>query len=406
MLSEHLQEQLRQFEPLILPLSAEEATRILSRFGNVACDVRCADPNDEERVIAEIGSLLLKAQEIEPAPLLRVFITVVYEALAQKDIRPALVALAEFLGTHTKTRIVIHAGQPSIDWPGIRDFAKQLRETLARPRDVDIQLMGPFAEYAESELEDLFNLGVRIQFAAGWTNGCPPDQFLMVDTKTLRAFSEFGFRTAVHWYAQANNIADFHECIPDILVANYNSGFALPLASENPYYKFGPGYPGLPAAVDYCRLLVLDYQKHPYFDDVLSPLSLLALLVKTGGWHPSLNISTVVQFVVNREGAIGVYRTSPALAMPWMSLSELLAKQPDVLKSSFLELVHENWAWENVPYCQKCRWKHICGGLGAPAESGLSTRVLDTMCEHRKLFLEHFAKARSGDHVIGAPLTT
>jgi hypothetical protein len=206
----------------------------------------------------------------------------------------------------------------------------------------------------------------------------------------------------IEWYVHAGNLTEFEERIPDLLLESFSSGFSLPLVSANPYYQFAPGFPALPEASQYCQLLVRNYKQYPYYDDVLSPLNGLALLIKEGGWQYDLNVPTAVQAVVDAEGRVGLYRQSPALALPWTSVSELAAVPLAEMRGRFLQFVADDWQWDKNPYCRGCHWRHVCGGLDAFGASPASTAELDTICGHRKLFLEHFAVIRAADCVVEA----
>jgi hypothetical protein len=395
---ESIKPRLHQFEPVFLSVRESEILRVLEKSARVVCNVVPNGAVDEEQIIKQVDSFLSKAWDSDRQPPVWLSIHLFHEALVLDGICRALVTLAEFLGP-TKTKIIIHLAQPSADWSAIQALAKSLRETFDRSREIaGIELIAPFGEFHSAEMEALFNVGVRVRFAAGWTKGCPPDQFSPVNAGVLRSFSELGFRTPIEWYVHTGNMQAFEEQIPQLLIDNYASGFSLPLVSQNPYYQFGSGFPELPDAVDYCQLLARSYKQYPYYDDVFSPLTDLSLLVKEGGWHSKMNISTGINFILDAEGRVGLYRQSPALAKTWTNVSEVATTSLDILRNRFLEFTGNVWQWEKVPYCHECGWRYICGGLDA---SALPDKDMDTMCGHRKLFLEHFALLRAPDYVIG-----
>ena len=399
---ETLKSRLQKFEPIILPAGQQGTLRVLEKTARVACDIIPGDQTDEEQIISEIDSFLSKSRDSDQQQLIRLSIHLLREAIALDGVCRALATLAEFLGTAAKTKIVIHLNQPSADWSAIQSLAKSLRENPGRSKDAYVELIAPFGEFREAEMEALFDLGVRIRFAAGWIKGCPLDQVPPINLKVLRSLSELGFRTPIEWYVHAGNIEAFEEQIPNLLVDNFSSGFSLPLISRNPYYKFGPGFPSLPDAVKYCQLLTRSYKQYPYYDDIFSPLTDLALLVGKGGWHSKLNIPASVNFILDAEGHVSLYKQSPALALVWTTVSEVIATPLDTLRDRFLRFAGDAWQWEKVPYCRTCDWRYVCGGLDASANNCLASEDLDTMCGHRKLFLEHFATLRVPDHVIGA----
>jgi hypothetical protein len=263
-----------------------------------------------------------------------------------------------------------------------------------------LTLVAPFGEYREAEMEALFNLGVRLKYTSGWIQGCSANQIPAIDADVLRNLSEFGFRVPIDWYVHENNIQTFEAKIQNLLIANFSAGFSLPLVSQNPYYRFEPGFPNLPDALAYCQLLMQTYKEYPYYDDVFYPLNVLAMLVKEGGWIPRLNIPTAINFILDEKGHIGIFRQSPALSHSWSNISEMAATPLDELRNRFLQFSNDAWKWENIPFCRECCWRHVCGGLDLNSV-GLSHGKLDAMCGYRKLFLEHFATLRAPDYVVG-----
>ena len=398
---ETLKSRLQKFEPIFLPADQQGTLRVIEKSARVACDIIPSDQTDEGQIIAQVDSILSKSWDSDQQPPVKLSIHLPHEAIALDGVCRALVALAEFLGPIARSQIIIHLDQPSTDWSAIRSLAKSLRESLSRPKEVSILLIAPFGEFHETEMEALFDLGVRIRFAAGWIKGCPPDQVPPINTGVLRSFSELGFRTPIEWYVHKGNIQAFEEQIPNLLVTNYSSGFSLPLISRNPYYKFGTGFPSLPDALEYCQLLTRSYKQYPYYDDVLSPLDDLALLIKEGGWHSKLNIPVSVHLVLDAEGRIGLYKQSAALALAWTTVSEVIATSVETLRDHFLQLTGDAWRWEKIPYCCECCWRYACGGLDPSLDHDPPDKDLDTMCGYRKLFLGHFVTLRAPDHVIG-----
>ncbi len=217
----------------------------------------------------------------------------------------------------------------------------------------------------------------------------------------LNGFSRAGFRTCIEWYVHAGNFWAFEEQIPKLLIANYSSGFSLPLISRNPYYKFGAGYPALPHTVEYCQFLTRIYGQYPYYDDVFAPLNDLSFLIAEGIGQSKLNVPSEMHLIVNEKGEIGTYRHSAALAAPWASISGVLDLSPDMLRESFIHAVAGEKRHKFVPYCDNCEWKYICCGLDEASAKSLTKPEMDTLCGHRKLFLRHFATLRESNCLIG-----
>jgi hypothetical protein len=399
---ETLKSRLQKFDPLILSTGQQGTLRVLEKSARVVCDIAPDGSTDEEQIITQVDSILSKARDLDQQPPVWLSIHLLHEAIAFDGVCRALIALTEFLGPTVKTQIVIHLDQPFTDWSVIQSLTKSLLESSGRAKEAYIELIAPFGEFREAEMEALFDLGVRIRFAAGWTKGCAPDQVPTVNTGVLRSLSELGFRTTIEWYVHAGNIQAFEQQIPNLLVDNHCSGFSLPLVSQNPYYRFGPGFPALPDALEYCQLLTRSYKQYPYYDDVFSPLTDLALLIRNGGWDSKLNTPTAIHLLLDREGRVGLFKQSAALAQAWTTVSEVITTRLDTLRDRFLEFAGNAQQWEKIPYCRECEWRYICGGLDASSNCSPPQNDLDTMCGHRKLFLEHFATLRAPDHVIGS----
>lgn len=398
---ENFKSRLQRFEPIYLSNGEQGVLRILEKSARTVCDVALNGSAHEEQ-ISEVESFLLNAGDSNSnrqSPI-KLSIHLVHEAVGLEDTARALAALVKFLETNVSARIIIHSNQSVFDYAPILSLAKSLRGNSSFPKEVGIQLVAPFGEYREAEMESLFNLGVRLKYASGWIQGCPADQIPAIDAGVLRSLSEFGFRVPIEWYVHENNLQVFEAKIQNLLIANFSAGFSLPLVSQNPYYRFEPDFPNLPDALAYCQLLMQTYKEYPYYDDVFHPLNVLALLVKEGGWVPRLNIPAMIHFILDEKGDIGIFRQSPALKHRWSSISEMAATPLDELRNRFLQFASDAWKWENVPYCRECCWRHICGGLD-PNSMRLSHDKLDTMCGYRKLFLEHFATLRAPDRIFG-----
>jgi hypothetical protein len=373
--------------------------RVLDKAALVACDIS-PSAADEERVTGELESLLTRAAESASQPAVRISIDVVRDALELEDVAPALIELSEFLAPIRFAQISIHFDALPDGWSSTLSRLKQVRESLRTPREVEIQLIGPFSVASQREMELMFEIGARVRFAAGWTHGDDHHGSLDVHSQALRAYSEFGFRAPVVWYVHADNLSACEESLSPLLIANYCSGFSLPLVSVNPFYRFEPGFPRLPAAADYCQLLIRCYGKYPYYDDVLSPLTELALLVREGGWQSEWNVSTALRFSIDAQGVIGMYRQAPSLAQPWTTISEIANLSREALRQKLFAALAQAWTWERNDFCRRCRWRHVCGGLDGFSQRELAESELDTMCGYRKLFLEHFASIRTADCIV------
>jgi hypothetical protein len=396
---EGFRHRLRHLEPILLPGEKEGVLRVLDRSGLAAFDVAFDGSGVEEVEIHKIESVLSEARGLrfDEGPPARVTIHLVHEAIELQHAASGVAALSEFLGPNVFTTIIIHTNQSVFDYSPVCCFVKALRVNFNVAERVGIQLVAPFGEYREAEMQMLFDLGVRIRYAAGWIS---PEQIAIIDPNVLRGLSEFGFRVPILWYVHENNIESFESSIQNLLITNFSSGFSLPLICQNPYYQFEPGFPNLPDAVSYCELLTRMYQNYPHFDDIFQPLSFIALLARNGGWISQFNIPSLLHLIVDKNGELGLFRHSPALAERWCAISDVQQGPPAQLREQFLHFAASSWNWEKNVYCRECHWRHVCGGLDPESNFKLDRDKLDTLCGYRKLFFEHFANLRAPNRVV------
>jgi hypothetical protein len=392
-----LRERLTQFDPIFLPDIQERKLRIVEKTGRWAGDVLSADLMNQEKVASQILDICDKNEAGRPISF-DFFIHLKYESVLIRDIDRCLVALvALFQSYKANIRIIIHSKYSEGSWHGVQTLIKSFYSAMNQTNGAGFRLVAPFGEFNESEMATLFDLGVRIRFAAGWGIGGPSDGVYPINANALRAFSEFGFQAVINWYTHDGNLLAFEEQIENLMAANCNSGFSLPLVSQNPYYRFEPNFPSLPDMLEYCDLLARMYKQYPYYDDTFSPLSDLAVLVKNGGWNTKLSVPRTINMMIDEDGGATVYRQSPAMAIHWSTLDNILKTPLANLKEGFFEFINNIWQWENVPYCKECRWRYICGGLDPLKDHNPQSKDLDAMCGHRKLFLEHFMIMRAPD---------
>lgn len=327
-------------------------------------------------------------------PMTKVTIRVLHEALGLPGLQSALVNIYRCFGRTARCRAVIHSDTPITNWMENRNLVSYLRNNFTEHKRFGLQIVAPSFEVSEDELEEMFALGVAIRIASGWvrqSDGChAPD----IDLGAVRKLAERGFRSVVDWYVHGNNIHTLQQNAESILEAGMYSGFSLPLVSESPYYEFRAGFPDLPSAHDYCQLLVAFYQKYPHFDEVMAPLSELALNVGQGGWNTEFHCHSRINIFVKESGEIGFYRHSPALGQAWTSVDLAASLSNDELRKSLFDFVKETSEWERYAYCRDCRWRWICGGIGVESQSSLAEKHLDAMCMYRKVFIEYFAGER------------
>lgn len=378
--------------------------RVLEKSGRIACDIAAECALDEDDVQSQIGALVSKALDSGQEPHVRLVIQLVHQATERDGICKAVSNLCNMLGPEFQPIIQLHFDSDVENWGNIKKMIKKLRESSARPNETHIELLAPLATYPQEQAEALFELGLRLRFVSGWTRSCPSNPPLAIQIKAMRQFSEIGFRIPVEWYVHAGNMADFEEQIPELLANNYCSGFSLPLVSENPYYQFKMDSPEMPEAMEYCQFLVRNYRLYPFYDDVFSPLNILALRIRDGGWNSKLGLPAELRTLIDEQGVIGLHHQCGALARQWATAADVAATPLDVLERQFRQFASNAWQWEKNPFCAGCSWRHVCGGIDA-MDGESSKKDLATRCAHRKLFLEHFSELRAPAQVFGAPQT-
>lgn len=395
---ENLKSHLQELEAVILSSPQNESLRVLERTARIVCDISQESPISEDE-FARLQTALSPSLDPE-IRLPRIKVHLPYEAITISSVSRALVALAEVFGPAARPQIIIYSGHPLSNLLPVLRLGGTLREMLQQPNNVAISLVAPFAECNEAEMPQLFDLGVRVNFAAGWTPNFAINEIPPLDKKVLRSFAEFGYRASITWYVHAGNIDAFEEQIPDLLTDNFNSGFSLPLVSQNPYYQFKPGFPALPDALEYCQLLARCYDQYPYYDDIFFPLNDLAMLIREGSWQSNFKIPSTINFAIDAEGRIALFRQSPALAAQWSTVLEIADTPMGVLQERLVKFTRDTWC-EKPAYCSGCCWQNICGGLDAASRKFARHEDLDAMCGYRKLFLQHFGSLRAPDYVFG-----
>jgi hypothetical protein len=389
--------------PLVVPLKEHGGFRIFETYARAVCDVLPENLSDEDQAFEKIQSVTSAAFDTEQQRPVRLSIHLRHEALALPDIDCVLAALASILAPHMRPRILLHVGEPWVDWDRIHSLFKSLREKIISYGYLQIHLLGPFGELAESEMAKMFDLMVQVRYTAGWGRECPREHVPAINYAVLRSLSRFGFATPVEWYVHSGNTQAFEEQLPGILQANQYSGFSLPLISANPYFRFASECPALPDALEYCGLLTRHYSRYRHYDEVFAPLNSLSLLIGEGARNSNFNVHSQVQMIVDEVGIVKVFRHSPALGAEWISVNEILSMKDGALGRCFLEFMASAQQREWASYCGECRWRFICGGLDLPSPIALSDANMDTLCGHRKLFLGHFANLRGPDCIIGEP---
>lgn len=380
-------------------IDAGDRIRVLDKASLAACDV-VSPFTGGQGTIERIRSFVSTSLGVRALPRISISVNVIASALGIDGLSRALANVCNCLGRAGSGAIDIHFPSREQNIELLVDVVRQVRRQLARSREVPINVLGPLNAINQADMQSMFDAGIRVRFVGGWSPEVPHHSQHDVDRDILRAYAEFGFRTIIRWYVTANNVGSCEHLFESLLPVSYCSGFQLPLVSVSPFYRFSEGFPPLPTAQDYCKLLVRAYKKYSHYDDVFSPLSELAALAKHGGWHKELNIATVVHLTVDDCGIVSAYRQAPSLSVPWATIDEVISKSPTQVLSSLVDFITFHFSWNSNSYCLPCDWKHVCGGLDGFHPNSLQKCELDCLCQYRKLFLQHFACLRSPEEVF------
>lgn len=393
MKTELLQKQFQQIG-LTESLSKKQEIRFFDRSLNIVCDVRPSEELSAESIINQAKSFL----EVPPPSVndpLRFIIHLPFELVQNTTVAESLLKLSNLFSGKQFSHLMIHSPSSPRNWGKVREMIKYLREKSENPRSCHIECIAPFSSFDEKEMEELFNLGMRIRYAAGWLGESPSSALSQIQRNVLGQLSQMGFRCPIEWYVHGENISKVELLLPDLLYENYSSGFSLPLVSENPFYRFETGFPTLPDASDYAELLVRCYQKYHCYDSVIAPLAELAMQTRVGAWHKELNLPRTIRLNIDRAGNVGYFLQSPSLAKNWTTTETLATSSLKELKNNLVEMVTAMLKRKSHPECRECSWEMLCGGLDETNATECGNFQKETLCLYRKLFIKHFVSMRA-----------
>lgn len=321
--------------------------------------------------------------------------------------RTALARLARVLVAQCPVRIVIHLTHVDIDWDEcLRELLRLRKEALPNANLGRVCIEAPFSALDENAKQGLFQLGVELRYLAGWWPGCPESNYSRVDRASLFDLASFGFYVPVIWYVHSANVDELDSAVEKGLNANLNSGFALPLVSASPYFQL-ENAPAIPNAERYAELLARHYQRHRNYDQSFEPISELAKLIGKGGWNNVVGLPAFPRILFTAEDKINLYRHIPSFSRPWLPVAAVSQMQEAELVESFVSSHRTQFDWERNAFCGTCDWRHVCGGMDVPAvdvgRPEAIANVLHVHCEHRKIFLEAFARMKVSQLPIGQP---
>ncbi len=375
------------------PLSLDKFGRIIdsNRLGSIRGSDHQAD--HEVNQSATLEGL--------PTPRIVIRIHIVYEALHEDLLRLAIVHVAKAMMRRERIVCCIHFGSSLPDIGFVRDFVRLIRKCQEKSRRCHFVLSGHFCDTHANEIIELFDYGVNLQFVVGWWPGCPPDMYVSLQSELLRQIAELGYRIPLRCYVHKENVRQIANAIPDGLRANYESGFSLPLICSSPFYvsKHSEN-PNPPNSEDYLELLVHSFENYRQHDDVMEPIVELTETVVHGGWHGVLDVPTRINLLVKPGAGFGVYLQLPEYAIPWLNARDITSCDIDDLFDDLLDFYKKTFAWDKNGFCNKCPWRHICGGLDYVEERLKSiTTPYETVCNHRLFFLQFLTHLKYREHL-------
>lgn len=288
-----------------------------------------------------------------------------------------------------------HFSRQPPDW---LPFLRWLHKTLSRFDALfnRVILRGPFELTDDTAKEGLFGMGARAEFVTGWWDGCRPEEAGRLRGDVLRDLARFGLRTPMVCYVHAGNVERARSLIEEGLEWNEHSGFSLPLVCYHPHYRFAPGQPAPPEAASYRELLAQVYDDFPGYEELFSPVNELARLVGGGGWVAGREVPARLNLIATPAGGVGLFRLIPAFARAWVGWDDLDLVEPPRLTEFFLRRHAQAFSWEANPFCGRCSWRYICGGVDGWQDGGTAaSEVLGAACDHRKVFLDIFVREKA-----------
>lgn len=381
--------------------SQDGGLRVLDACGVTACDVMLTDSDNHASLEEKLAPLFIRPVDPKREPPITLFIEVSLESLRLNVVRHSLGVLSGLFDSGSSVHITFHFVDDLADWDEVCALLRELRSNLSNSHRVVIRLSGPFGEITDQSMDDLYGLGIGLRYTVGFPVSRTAES-VPVNNTVVNRLAEFGFRVPITMYVHSANIHVIESFINEMLTLSYYSGFSLPLASSSIFYSFQNGDPPLPDAGKYCELLVRAYKQHSNFDDDLTPLNELAALAKRGGWNRAADLPAIVKLYLDSGGAVKVYRQLPSESICWKESDDLCSASAAELRKDLQRFFRDTFSWSKNLFCGDCCWRDVCGGVDQFTGASIRTQdALATLCNHRMLFLEHFALGRTPDVTVG-----
>jgi hypothetical protein len=191
--------------------------------------------------------------------------------------------------------IVIWFSSPPLSWQDILFSFRSLKNTS----NVAITLVGSFSMITDIDKEFLFSQNIKLIH-------CQYSPQLKSDTPdVIKNLCKFGFRVPVFLFVTNENISFLQKHFNFWMDLNYNSGFALPLLIDSPFFHPNENFTyTLPNAREYILLLLDVFKQYPLYDEVLFPLSSFAARSFRGNWNDLFRVPKNIQFWFSHQHGI------------------------------------------------------------------------------------------------------
>jgi hypothetical protein len=370
---------------------------VMDRAARITAHVpgEVGSPSLEELARSQLSELLADADKQDKKYPLRFFVQTSLEALYHSsDVRNALPKLLAGLLRLENPYLLIDFSRPPRDWPL---FAHWIYRFLWENKGLygHIHLRGPFPLLPDEVKDAFHDLGIQLEYTAGWQPDAGADSPEIAHPDALRDLARYGFRIPIRYYVHAGNQGHAAEVVDEGLRLNEYSGFSVPAIFHHPEYDPSASPPP-PSAVAYAELLARLYYDFPDYDDIFQPIAELAVLMSEGGWNAQHDVPASIRLMVRPEQGIMIFRQVPAQAVPWIDCASLLSWPMADIVPRLLEFHRQRFAWSKHAFCGRCQWRYVCGGSDAvsvcPHEADAVARAA---CEYRMLFLEEFARKKA-----------
>ncbi len=241
------------------------------------------------------------------------------------------------------------ASYPFWDW--VLPFCNGLWPTLSSypSREHRFSVEGTFQHGPTEEVANsVVTNGVRLRHVVDdEIYGGAPDR--EKELATVVGLAELGLRVPLLAYLHDGNRAEIAERFGAMLDDTYHAGFLTRTIQEHPEFGTRIRVPAIGADA-YLPIVAELYRSHPYYDDVLEPMSTAIQRLTEAP-----RIKRRYRLVIDAGMRVGIYRKASSAAEP------LTSTKPD-------EIAREVRDWyvsfeRAARECGTCQLWHLCGGV-------------------------------------------